>query len=76
MAVVKTPLGSTLRLIVETGTDLEGKPILRNRNYSNVKPTAADQDLFDVGTLLVSLQQNSLNAMQRLDDAALDDDQT
>ena len=72
MAVVKTPLGSTLRLIMETGTDLEGNPILKNRNYNNVKPTATDQDLFDVGTLLVSLQQNNLNAIQRLDDAALD----
>ncbi len=76
MAVVKTPLGSTLRLVVETGTDLEGNPILKNRNYNNVKPTATDQDLFDVGNLLISLQQMSLNAMQRLDDAALEDDQT
>ena len=73
MAVVKTPLGSTLRLIVETGVDLEGNPILKNRNYLNVKPAATDQDVFDAGTLLASLQQNTLNAMQRLDDAALID---
>jgi hypothetical protein len=73
MAVVKTPLGTTLRMTLETGLDLKGNPILKNRNYSNVKPTASDQDLFDVGNLLVGLQQYSLNTIQRLDDANLDD---
>lgn len=71
MAVVKTPLGSTLRLIMETGIDPNGKPIMKNRNYSNVKPTATDQELFDVGTLLVSLQEDTLSTIQRLDGAVL-----
>ena len=73
MAVVKTPLKTTLRITLETGADLEGNPILKNRNYGNAKPTATDQDLFDVGSLLVSLQQHPLNTVQRIDDANLDD---
>jgi len=71
MAVLETPLGSTLRLTLETGVDLEGSPILKNRNFRNVKATATDQDVFDVANLLVTLQQHPLNAVQRIDESSL-----
>ena len=71
MAVVSTPLGSTLRIVVETGVDLQGNPVLKNRNYRNVKPTAVDQDVYDVAALLVDLQKNSLSQIQRIDEEAL-----
>ena len=71
MAATKVPLGSTLRLIVQTGTDEEGNPVLKSRNYRNVKPTAADQDLFDIASTLAALQKHTLNGVQRVDEANL-----
>lgn len=71
MAVNKTPLGTTLRLVVQTGVDGEGKPILKNRSFSNVNPTAADQDIFDVANLLITLQSNTLDSVERIDQSAI-----
>ncbi|MFY9312191.1 MAG: DUF1659 domain-containing protein, partial [Tepidanaerobacteraceae bacterium] len=48
MAVVATPLNSSLRIIVETGFDEEGKPIYRTRTYNNVKTAVSDEDLMSV----------------------------
>ncbi|NLK51332.1 MAG: DUF1659 domain-containing protein [Syntrophomonadaceae bacterium] len=71
MAVLETPLGSTLRITLETDFDDDGKPILKNRNFRNVKPNAANQDVFDIANLLVSLQQHTLNAVLRIDEVHL-----
>ena len=73
MAVLETPLGSTLRITLETGFDLDGSPINKNRNFRNVKPNATNQDVFDVANLLVSLQQHTLSAVQRIDEVHLDE---
>ncbi|WP_084785526.1 DUF1659 domain-containing protein, partial [Neomoorella mulderi] len=48
MAVISTPLATTLRLQVQTGTDATGQPVYRVRSYSRVKPSASDQDVYDV----------------------------
>ncbi|MGI6649739.1 MAG: DUF1659 domain-containing protein [Bacillota bacterium] len=74
MAVLETPLGSTLRLTLETGFDQDGSPILKNRSFRNVKPSADDQDVFDVANLLVSLQQHTLSAVQRIDEFSLENE--
>ena len=73
MAVFSTPLDSILRIIVETGADLKGNPIFKNRYFRNVNPAAADQDVYDVAALLVSLQKNVLSQIQRIDEEVLDD---
>jgi hypothetical protein len=74
MAVLETPLGSTLRLTLETGFDQDGSPILKKRNFSNVKPSADNQDVFDVANLLVTLQQHTLSAVQRIDEFSLENE--
>lgn len=71
MPVMKTPVISTIRVSLVTGLTPSGSPILRNTNLSNVKPNAADQDLFDVANALVSLQEYQLNGISRLDTADL-----
>ncbi|MBC7104326.1 MAG: DUF1659 domain-containing protein, partial [Firmicutes bacterium] len=40
MPVAVTPLETTIRLRVQVGTDAGGDPILRSRNYDQVKPAA------------------------------------
>jgi hypothetical protein len=45
--------------------------VYRNKNLSNVKPAAADQDLFDAATALAALQGYTLNGISRVDGASL-----
>ncbi|MHB1419747.1 MAG: DUF1659 domain-containing protein [Bacillota bacterium] len=71
MAVVVTPVGSTLRLQVQTGTDPQGSPVLANRTYNRIKPAATDQDVLDIAQVLVSLQEYPLIGMQRLNELDL-----
>jgi len=71
MAVNKVPAGSVLRLELQTGVDGNGNPVYRNRNLSNAKPTAADQDLYDVANSLAGLQEYTLSSISRVDSAAL-----
>jgi hypothetical protein len=74
MAVVSTPLSTTLRLQVQTGTDTGGKPIYRVRSYSRVKTDAADQDVYDVAHALGSLQLHPVNAISRVNESDLSEE--
>ncbi|NLI11388.1 DUF1659 domain-containing protein [Pelotomaculum propionicicum] len=71
MAVNKVPASSVLRLELQVGVNAGGNPVYRNRNLNNVKPAAADQDLFDVATALAGLQGYTLNSISRVDNAQL-----
>lgn len=74
MAVTATPLSSRLQLQVVVGTSLEGKPILRTRSYSNVKPEADNEALYETGQELASLQQHQLELIRRVDEAELEEE--
>ncbi|MGI6574713.1 MAG: DUF1659 domain-containing protein [bacterium] len=71
MAVERIAGSSRLQLRFQTGVDEEGKPIFRLKSYANVKPTAADEDLFLVGQTLAQLQENVLVDVFRHDSATL-----
>ena len=71
MAVSKVPANSVLRLELQVGVNSSGNPVYRNRNLSNVKSAASDQDLFDVATTLAGLQGYPLNGISRVDGAQL-----
>lgn len=71
MAVTSVPGNSVLKLALHVGDSPGGSPILRTRSINNVKPTASDQDLFDVATALAGLQQYPLNGITRVDNSAL-----
>ena len=71
MPVVSTPLASTLRLQVQTGTDSEGNPVYRLRSFSRVKPEASDQDVYDVAVALGNLQVHPVNAISRVNESDL-----
>ncbi|CEP68839.1 Protein of unknown function DUF1659 [Moorella glycerini] len=68
MAVISTPLATTLRLQVQTGTDATGQPVYRVRSYSRVKPSASDQDVYDVAQAIGSLQVHPVNAVSRVNE--------
>ena len=67
MPVSSVPQISRFVLILQVGTELDGNPILKNRIYQNVKAEATDQDVFDVGQALASLQNYPLYMTERID---------
>lgn len=73
MAVNNVPVGSVLRLQLQTGVDGNGDPIIRNKSLSNVKPDALDQNVFDVAQALVQLQEHILENVLRIDSARLEE---
>jgi len=66
MAVVATPLNSSLRLILETGMDENGKPVYSTRTYNNVKTSASDEDLMSVANQLADIQSHPVFAIRRI----------
>jgi len=61
MAVNTTPLSSNL-LILVANDNASGN---LTRRFADLKTDAADQDVFDVGTALASLQTRTLSAINR-----------
>lgn len=71
MAVTVNPLASRLQLQLMTGSTPEGKPILRTRSFSNIKTDADNEDLLQTGQELAGLQQHQLEAIKRVDEVEL-----
>ncbi len=58
---IAIPLGDRLSLRVSVGTDPESVDhIMRTRGYSNVKPDASDDDLFNIANQMVELSDDSM----------------
>ncbi|MEW6662928.1 MAG: DUF1659 domain-containing protein [Bacillota bacterium] len=71
MPVVSTISNSTLKMVVATGMDEAGNPILRGRAYNKVKPLAADQGIFDAALALAGLGTAALHGVERIDTKTL-----
>ena len=71
MAVVKTPQESRIGIKVANGTSASGAAQFKTLRFSNVKPAASDQDLFDVAFSISGLQGAALAAIIRTDEADL-----
>lgn len=72
MAVVATQNPTGLKIKYNCGANAEtGKIVYKTKTYTNVSPDASDQDIFDVGNLLASLQKNTVQQISRIDDTSL-----
>lgn len=71
MAVVKTPQETRLGIKVDNGVSGSGAAVFKTLRFSNVKPAASDQDVYDIGTQIAGLQGKALAAIIRTDDAIL-----
>jgi len=63
--IQSTPTDSKIVLQLQTGTDSKGAAKLHNRAFPFVKPTAADQDVFDVATAIGNLQTLQVKEIER-----------
>jgi Protein of unknown function (DUF1659). len=57
MAVVATPLSSTLVVVYQTGLTLDGGPILRQKSLSDVRSEATEQAVYEAAQALFGLAQ-------------------
>lgn len=71
MAIVKESEESRISIRVVNGTNAAGGNVYKTMSFSNVKPTAPDQDIYDVGFSLAGLQSKSLVEIIRADQASL-----
>ncbi|HZW84260.1 MAG TPA: DUF1659 domain-containing protein, partial [Candidatus Deferrimicrobium sp.] len=56
MAVIATPVGSSLQLSLQVGTDTQGAPVLKKRVFGDLKVSLTDQEIFDLAGVLAALQ--------------------
>lgn len=59
---------SKLKITFDNGVDEKGKTKKRTKTYSNIKPSANDQDVYDVATTFVGLQVDTALEIGRLDE--------
>jgi hypothetical protein len=71
MAIVKESEESKISIRVVNGTNAAGGNVYKTMSFSNVKPTATNQDIYDVGFGLAGLQSKSLVEIIRADQASL-----
>ncbi len=56
-----------LRLVLETGVDSEGKPLLKGKSYNNINSKATADQLFAVANAIASLQTLPLHTIEKND---------
>ncbi|MGG0276158.1 DUF1659 domain-containing protein [Bacillus rhizoplanae] len=64
MAIQTIVSDMSLRLVLNGGTDKNGKAIMKNKQFKNVKTNADLNKVHEVATAIVSLQQHKLDAVQ------------
>lgn len=71
MAVVKMPQAARLQIKVQTGISTTGAPVYRVRSLQNLKTDAADDSVYAIAQGLGGLQEHTVVAISRQDDANL-----
>lgn len=71
MPVYANPLGSRMQLRLLVGQDEQGNPIFRTRSYANVKPTATDDEVHQVGAAIAGLMRHGLEELRRINEYVL-----
>ena len=69
MAVTSNPQSG--RLTIDVTETVEGKETVRSRNYTGLKASATDQDVYDVGMGLGSLQKWPIISISRTHEITL-----
>ncbi len=73
MAVTKTAVGTRMVIRMNEGLDENFDPIYRNHGWSNVKPAATDQNVFDLAEELADLSEHTTSVIRRIDENELEE---
>ena len=71
MAVISTPNASAVKVKFNHGTDINGDRVIKTKTFSSIKSTASNDDIMAVVNAIVSLQQHTLSATNRVDNSSL-----
>jgi len=71
MAIVSTKVASALKLTMKTGVDANGKDKLVTKTLSNLKVTAADEDIFAIGEAISNIKTYPLVGLSKEDQFSL-----
>ena len=71
MAVVSTKVASALKLTMKIGVDESGKDKYITKTLSNLKVTAADEDIFAIGEAISNIKTYPLFGLDREDQFSL-----
>lgn len=71
MAITSVKNPSSLKMKFYCGKDENQKNIIRTRTYSNLRPDSTDQDVYDVGVAIGSLQKNNVVDIIKLDNTTI-----
>lgn len=71
MAVVKRDQATKVVLEVETGVKPDGSAAYSARNFSHMNPALTDEDLYDIGAAIGTLQSCPVGDIVRHDTAVL-----
>ena len=72
MAVTTMNNPSSLRVKLDAGRDdSTGNTIVKSKTYSNIKPEATSQAIYDVATALEGLQESSVLEVVKIDNTTL-----
>jgi len=71
MAVQNTQIKSALTLKYKSGVDANGKDIIKNKKFTNIKLTADNQGLYDVAAAMSPLMKYPLVEVLRSNDSSL-----
>jgi len=66
MAVEVRPLNTRVQIKFDLGTDGNGKKLTASKSLSNIKPSAADQDIYDVVSELTALQSYPVASIRKV----------
>ena len=73
MAIKVIPVSTRLQLRLNTGLDENLNPVYRTRSFSNVKTTAASEDLFELAQEIGLLQVHTVDAVRRVNEVELEE---
>lgn len=71
MAATATKLQTTLVLKYKDGLDEKGKEIIKRQRFSKIKPTASDQDIYDVSLEIERLLGKTLDEVIKEDQSGI-----
>ncbi|WP_042271279.1 DUF1659 domain-containing protein [[Clostridium] dakarense] len=73
MALVITKNPSGLKMRFDCGKNENGKTVVKNKTYSNVKATASNEDVYEVATAIANLQEHTLMEVCKIDNTSIEE---